>query len=99
MSEAALSDRKSLQDRERALDAAASRCVYVGDNVAKDFVAPRRLGWKTVRIRRGDGLYEDSAVAENGHPDVTVASLDELDGALERGAVAQPDPILRISRP
>lgn len=64
------------------LGAEASRCVYVGDNVAKDFVAPRQLGWQTIRIRRSDGLYEGMAVAENGHPQVTVASLDELDGAL-----------------
>jgi len=26
-------------------------CVYVGDNPAKDFLAPRELGWKTIRIR------------------------------------------------
>lgn len=27
-------------------------CVYVGDNPHKDFLAPKALGWKTVRIRR-----------------------------------------------
>ncbi len=67
----------------QTLGAKASRCVYVGDNVTKDFVAPRRLGWRTVCVRRGDGLYEGGAAAENGHPEVTVASLDELDGALD----------------
>ena len=25
--------------------------VYVGDNPAKDFLAPRRLGWRTIRVR------------------------------------------------
>jgi len=36
-------------------------CVYVADNPLKDFVAPRRMGWSTVRIRRPWGLY--SAIA------------------------------------
>lgn len=30
---------------------------YVGDNPAKDFTAPRALGWMTVRIRREAGLH------------------------------------------
>jgi len=36
-------------------------CVYVADNPLKDFVAPRRMGWRTVRIRRPLGLH--SAIA------------------------------------
>lgn len=32
-------------------------CVYVGDNPAKDFITPRGLGWRTVRIRREGGLH------------------------------------------
>lgn len=30
--------------------------VYVGDNPAKDFAAPNRLGWTTVMLRDRDGL-------------------------------------------
>ncbi|MDR3774422.1 MAG: HAD family hydrolase [Terracidiphilus sp.] len=33
-------------------------CAYVGDNPAKDFLAPRRLGWETVRIRLSYQLHE-----------------------------------------
>jgi len=40
---------------------ASRECVYVADNPLKDFVAPRRMGWRTVRIRRPLGLY--SAIA------------------------------------
>ena len=29
----------------------SSELVYVGDNPAKDFLAPRRLGWRTIRVR------------------------------------------------
>jgi putative hydrolase of the HAD superfamily len=32
-------------------------CVYIGDNPAKDFITPRRLGWRTVRVRREGGLH------------------------------------------
>jgi putative hydrolase of the HAD superfamily len=31
--------------------------VYVGDNPAKDFLAPRQLGWISVRVRRPRGLH------------------------------------------
>jgi putative hydrolase of the HAD superfamily len=39
------------------------QCMYVGDNPAKDFLSPRQLGWKTVRLRRAGGLHAH----ESGH--------------------------------
>lgn len=41
----------------RELACAPDECVYVGDNPAKDFAAPNRLGWKTVQLVRPDGEY------------------------------------------
>src|SRR5262249_9505318 len=35
----------------------ARRFVYVADNPAKDFNAPKELGWLTVRVRRAEGLH------------------------------------------
>ena len=35
----------------------ASVCVYIADNPLKDFAAPKKLGWMTVRVRRPDGLH------------------------------------------
>lgn len=35
----------------------AKRYVYVADNPAKDFHAPRELGWYSVRVRRPGGLH------------------------------------------
>jgi len=35
----------------------ARHYVYVADNPVKDFIAPRQLGWTTIRIRRPEGLY------------------------------------------
>jgi putative hydrolase of the HAD superfamily len=40
-----------------ALGLAPDQLVYVGDNAAKDFQAPRALGWQSVHIRRDGGLH------------------------------------------
>jgi putative hydrolase of the HAD superfamily len=42
----------------------AKMCYYVADNSLKDFIAPKKLGWRTVRVRRQRGLY--SKVEANG---------------------------------
>ncbi len=61
-----------------------TRCAYVADNVAKDFVAPHLLGWTTVRIIRPDGIYRDESSPERGKPDHTITTLDNLDPILEQ---------------
>ncbi len=33
------------------------RYAYIGDNPAKDFQAPRQLGWTTIRIKHAGGLH------------------------------------------
>ncbi|GGD73305.1 HAD family hydrolase [Paenibacillus nasutitermitis] len=33
------------------------QCLYVGDNVTKDFVAANRLGWTTIQVSRQHGVY------------------------------------------
>lgn len=35
-------------------------CTYVADNAAKDFIAPRRLGWRTVMIERPHRIVHKS---------------------------------------
>ncbi|MCH7996019.1 MAG: HAD family hydrolase [Planctomycetes bacterium] len=57
-------------------------CVYIGDNAAKDFVAPNALGWMTVRIVRAQGVYRDTAAQGGGVPQDIVHSLDEIDAIL-----------------
>jgi putative hydrolase of the HAD superfamily len=42
---------------EERLRVDGSQCTYVADNPAKDFVAPHRRGWTTVRVRRPRGLH------------------------------------------
>lgn len=52
--------------------------VYVADNPRKDFIAPLRLGWKTIRFRRPGGEHADyeSQSGEASERDIT--SLREL---------------------
>jgi putative hydrolase of the HAD superfamily len=56
--------------------------VYIGDNPAKDFKAPRRLGWKTVQVRRAGGEYRSRLVAPGGEADVQVGDLRELEALM-----------------
>jgi putative hydrolase of the HAD superfamily len=56
------------------------QCVYIGDNEAKDFAGPNRLGWQSVKIVRQDGVYKN-AVAEEPvfKAKYTLTTLDELE--------------------
>ena len=62
---------------QETLGCAASECVYVGDNPAKDFTAPRALGWQTLRVRRPEALHSGVAT-RRGAVTYEVASFDEL---------------------
>lgn len=61
-------------------DYGATRCAYVPDNPAKDFVAPHRLGWRTVRVRRMGSLRANAPSGDD--IDAEITSLDDLDTAL-----------------
>jgi putative hydrolase of the HAD superfamily len=64
------------------LNVAPRECAYIGDNPAKDFLAPNRLGWTTIRIVRPGGTYEHAFAPQGGEPMHVIRSLDELDGIL-----------------
>jgi len=60
---------------------APERCIYIGDNVRKDFVAPNRLGWRTAMVLREGGVYDydQEAIPPDGEPMWSLRSLDELE--------------------
>lgn len=64
--------------------------VYVGDNPLKDFLAPRSLGWKTIRIKRPGALHAARAAAPGHEADLTITTLDELKRDDVRRALAEP---------
>jgi putative hydrolase of the HAD superfamily len=67
-----------------------TRFVYIGDNISKDFIAPRALGWTSVQVLREDLAADAKRIhaaaagpaPENGVPDFVVRSLDELSQVL-----------------
>jgi putative hydrolase of the HAD superfamily len=64
---------------EEALGAGGSSCLYIADNPSKDFVGPKKLGWRTVQVCRPEGIYCDLAPAPGGEPEYQIRSLLELE--------------------
>jgi putative hydrolase of the HAD superfamily len=73
-------DPRSFQQVAAALGAGGPTLAYVADNPAKDFAAPRALGWHTVRVRRPLSLHEH--VESGPDVDVETATLAELEAVL-----------------
>ncbi|MBC8069670.1 MAG: HAD family hydrolase, partial [Deltaproteobacteria bacterium] len=52
--------------------------VYVADNPRKDFIAPRALGWRTIRFRNPRGIYRE----HEGAADVEIDAFERLPAVL-----------------
>lgn len=67
--------------------APGDRFAYIGDNPAKDFVAPNALGWLTVLVdrphHRARRIHPLVDAPEGGTPQRTIASLIDLPDVLE----------------
>jgi putative hydrolase of the HAD superfamily len=73
--------------------------VYVGDNPGKDFLGPKALGWKTIRIRRAGGLHAAQVVPPGHDADLTITTLDELDRDDVQGFLAARSRLQDRARP
>jgi len=60
------------------LDVPAEQIVYVADNERKDFIAPNRLGFMTVRIIRPAGIHEFTSPQPDAKADYVINELTEL---------------------
>ena len=58
--------------------APGSAHVYIADNPAKDFIAPRQLGWRTVQIDRVGRIHSPVPTSSEMAAEARIASLDEL---------------------
>lgn len=56
----------------------ASGFIYIADNPRKDFLAPRRLGWRTARIRRAGGEHSHYAPTIEESAEMEISSLTEI---------------------
>jgi putative hydrolase of the HAD superfamily len=70
------------QQMEHNLEATGSRCWYVADNPAKDFIGPNRLGWRSIRLRVAGQLWEH-VESTDPEPDFTVDNLYAVIEAVE----------------
>lgn len=66
----------AFQKVEAVTGLSGAQCVYVADNPAKDFIAPARMGWRTVRVRRAGALHE--SVPSGADVKTEVRDLSEL---------------------
>lgn len=65
------------------LGGATRQLVYVADNPEKDFLAPNRLGWMTIQVRRPvGGEYAGRQVTAERRAQMTIESLYELEPLL-----------------
>ena len=64
-------------------DITGENCVYVGDDLKKDFIAPNELGFKTVHIIHPNRLHQADAPGESAKPDYVIKSLIELPALLK----------------
>lgn len=59
-------------------------CMYVGDNAAKDFLAPRALGWRTVQIVRPGAIHPGPPPTADHAADAVIASFAGLNAVLQQ---------------
>ena len=57
---------------------APERICYIGDNPTKDFVTPRQLGWKTIRVDRIGHINPVMPPSDLHEADVVVSDLASL---------------------
>lgn len=50
-------NKKAFELMQNRWKIAFNKMVYIGDNVTKDFIAPKELGMKVVYFKNADGLY------------------------------------------
>lgn len=62
-----------------AVGVAPGDAAYIGDNPAKDFVAPNRLGMTSVHLLQANGIHRNALPAPGGQPRLTI---DTISGAL-----------------
>lgn len=54
------------------------QCVYIGDNLNKDFITAKKLDWTTIHIDREDGVYSNLVVEQDYKAHYTINDLRKL---------------------
>ena len=67
----------------QALNENPQNMAYIADNELKDFIAPNKLGFATIRIIRTNRIHTESGTEPNAHADITIDQIDKLAQTLE----------------
>lgn len=62
----------------------ADQAVYVGDNPLKDFLGAKKVGMRTIQIKRNDGIYSREKAPPGSEADLVIPSLLEIKSLLDR---------------
>ena len=75
---------RAFEEIMRLWSSEPKRLAYIADNPRKDFVTPRRIGWKTVRLRIPAQLrYENEPFSAEYAAEVEAESVEQLEKVLE----------------
>ena len=61
----------------------ADQCVYVGDNLEKDFLSPNQMGFKTVRVVRKRRIHFGKAPSSQAEAHYEIDSVTKLPDLLK----------------
>ena len=62
----------------------AGHCVYVGDNLEKDFLSPNQMGFQTIRVVRKNRIHFGNAPNIGAEPHYEIDSLVKLPDLLRK---------------
>lgn len=68
---------------KRSLSVKYEEMIYIGDNETKDFVTAKKLGIKTVCIKRNNAIYSNVVMNLNYKANLEIKSLKEIFNILE----------------
>ncbi len=74
----------SFQKLLARLNVFSEQCVYVADKLRKDFLAPNKLGFKTIRILRKNRLHKSQAPSKEALPQYEINIITELPDLLKK---------------
>ncbi len=60
----------------------AEECVYVADNLSKDFIGPNKLGFTTVQILRPNRVHNQKSETVEAEPDYVINKISEIENLL-----------------
>lgn len=66
------------------LNEKSENCIYVGDNLVKDFIAPNKSGFRTVQLVRPNKIHLGEALEEIAKAEFVIKSISELPALLKR---------------